>query len=72
MPATAAEPESTLRRSRRQRLLAGVCGGIAERFGWQPWLVRLAFVVGSFVPILPGFVVYLAFWVVIPKADGDG
>jgi phage shock protein C len=72
MPATAAEPAPSLRRSRRQRLLAGVCGGIAERCGWRPWLVRLAFVVGSFVPVLPGFVVYLVFWIVIPKAERDG
>jgi phage shock protein PspC (stress-responsive transcriptional regulator) len=47
-------------------LIAGVCGGLAEWLGWPPWLVRLAFVVGSLVPILPGFLVYLLLWVAVP------
>jgi phage shock protein C len=58
-----------LRRSRRHRVLAGVCGGIAERFDWPPWLVRVMFVVGSVIPILPGFVVYLLMWLVVPLEE---
>jgi phage shock protein PspC (stress-responsive transcriptional regulator) len=58
-----------LRRSRRQRILAGVCGGIAEWRGWNPTLVRVVFVVGSLIPIIPGFVVYLVLWLVLPKED---
>jgi phage shock protein PspC (stress-responsive transcriptional regulator) len=54
-------------RSRRHRILAGVCGGLAERLGWRPWVVRALFVVGSFLPILPGFLVYLAFWLFVPE-----
>ena len=58
-----------LRRSRRQRWIAGVCGGLAERYGWRPSVVRLLFVIGSLVPVLPGFVVYLVLWLVIPSEE---
>jgi phage shock protein C len=57
-----------LRRSRRQRLIAGVCGGIAERFGWPPLPLRILFVLGAVLPILPGVLVYLVLWLVLPAA----
>ena len=56
-----------LRRSRRHRLIAGVCGGLAERLDCPPWLVRVIFVVGSVIPVVPGFVVYLVLWLTLPK-----
>ena len=55
-----------LRRSRQRRLVAGVCGGIADWLGWPVALVRLAFVVGSVIPVVPGFLVYLALWLLVP------
>lgn len=55
-------------RSRRHRIIGGVCGGIAERYGWSPLVVRILFVVGSVLPIFPGAVVYLLLWVALPKA----
>lgn len=60
-----------LSRSRRHRLLAGVCGGIAERLGWSPLLVRALFVLGSILPIFPGAVVYLVLWLFLPDAEPD-
>lgn len=57
-----------LHRSRRHRLVAGVCGGIAERLGWSPLLVRVLFVLGAVLPIFPGAVVYLVLWLVLPEA----
>ena len=60
-----------LRRSRRRRLIAGVCGGLAERHGWSPTVVRILFVVGSLVPVLPGFLVYLVLWLVVPLEDSS-
>lgn len=48
-------------------MLAGVCGGIAEYFGWDPTLVRLAFVALLFLPIPgPQALLYLVAWIVIP------
>lgn len=55
-----------LRRSTDHKVIAGVCAGIAEWLGWKATTVRILFVVGSFVPIIPGFVVYLVLWAVLP------
>jgi phage shock protein C len=60
-----------LQRSRRHRLLAGVCGGIATHLAWPPWAVRLAFVIGSVIPVLPGFLAYLVMWLVVPLEKKD-
>lgn len=60
-----------LYRSRRQRLIAGVCGGIAERLGWNPWVVRVIFVVGAFLPVLPGALIYLLLWLFVPKSPPE-
>jgi phage shock protein PspC (stress-responsive transcriptional regulator) len=58
-----------LHRSVHQRVIAGVCGGLAESFGWDVNVVRILFVVGSFVPIIPGFLVYLVLWIFLPRGD---
>lgn len=55
-----------LRRSTDDKLIAGVCCGIAEWLGWNASVVRILFVVGSFLPIIPGFVVYLILWALLP------
>ena len=55
-----------LRRSVEGKIIAGVCAGLAEWLGWKPGTVRIIFVVGSFVPIIPGFIVYLILWAMIP------
>jgi phage shock protein C len=56
-----------LYRSRNDRLLAGVCGGIAEYFGWDPTAVRLVFIASCLLPG-PQLVAYLAGWILIPQA----
>jgi phage shock protein PspC (stress-responsive transcriptional regulator) len=59
-----------LRRSRRQRMLAGVCGGIAEWLGWDPAVVRVLYVAVSVLSVaFPGILAYLVLWVVMPEAD---
>jgi phage shock protein PspC (stress-responsive transcriptional regulator) len=58
----------TLSRSRDDRILAGVMGGIARRFGWNSTLVRVLYVVLSIVSAgFPGIVVYLILWLLIPE-----
>jgi phage shock protein PspC (stress-responsive transcriptional regulator) len=58
-----------LYRSRRYRMLAGVCGGIAEWLGWSPTLVRILYIVGSILSVaFPGIIVYIILWVVMPEA----
>ena len=57
---------TALVRPRRGRVLAGVCAGIARRYGWSPWGVRLVFLVSCLLPG-PQIVLYLAMWILVPK-----
>ena len=59
-----------LRRSRRHRIVAGVCGGLAEWLGWPPLLVRVLFVVIGALPFLSGILVYLVLWLLVPAEAG--
>ena len=59
-----------LARSRRHRMLAGVCGGIADWLGWDPTLVRVLYVVSSVVSAaFPGMLVYVLLWLLMPQDD---
>ena len=61
-------PRNPLHRSRSQRVVAGVCGGLAEWLGWDVTLVRILYVVGSVLSVaFPGILVYLALWIVMPE-----
>ena len=50
----------------RRRVIAGVCSGLADRFGMSANLVRLLFVVSCILPG-PQILVYLVLWVMIPS-----
>ena len=65
---TAQEKRSPLRRSRRNRVFAGVCGGLAEFFGISPFWFRLAFLLALAPGGIPGIGAYLICWIVIPKS----
>ena len=57
-----------LYRSNRSNMIAGVMGGIAERFGWNANLLRIIFVLVSVMSAaFPGILVYLVLWLVMPK-----
>ncbi len=59
-----------LRRSRKNRMIGGVCGGIAEYFDMDPTLVRLIYVIFSVVSVaFPGILVYIIMWIVMPDAE---
>ena len=55
------------RLERQNGMIAGVCGGIAARFGWSPFIVRLIFLILLLPGGLPGFVPYLILWVLMPR-----
>lgn len=57
-----------LYRPRNDRMIAGVCAGLARRFGMTPGMVRLLFVLSCLLPG-PQFVVYLVLWVMMPDED---
>jgi phage shock protein C len=58
-----------LYRSRRHRMIAGVAGGMAERFGVPVWLARLLWVLLLLPGGLPGLIPYVICWVVIPQEE---
>lgn len=58
----------TLARSRNDRVLVGVVGGIAARFGWNSTLLRVVYVLGSALSAaFPGILVYLVLWLLMPE-----
>ena len=60
-------PTRQLQRSRSNRRIAGVCGGLATYFGINPTLVRLIFVLLGLPGGAPGIVLYLILWFVMPE-----
>jgi phage shock protein PspC (stress-responsive transcriptional regulator) len=52
----------TLYRSRKNRIIAGVCGGIGEYFGVDPWLIRILFIITGI-----GLLAYLVCAIFIPE-----
>ncbi len=55
-------------RSRHDRMLAGVIGGIAARFGWNSTLLRVIYVLGSIASAaFPGILAYLILWLLMPE-----
>jgi phage shock protein C len=64
---------AVVRRSRDDRVLAGVLGGLAEKWGVPATRLRVAFVILSVLSAgFPGFLLYLLLWYVLPEAEGDG
>lgn len=60
--------DKRLCRSRSNRTLAGVCAGIAEYYGWDPTLVRVAWIVLTLLGG-SGILLYLIMWLVMPEAS---
>ena len=56
----------TLYRPRSDRVIAGVCSGIARRFGIDPTIVRVIFVASLLLPG-PQILIYIAGWILIPE-----
>jgi phage shock protein C len=62
-------PVRRLQRSRSDRVIAGVCGGLGEYLGVDPILLRIAFVILGFTGF--GVLIYLVGWVVMPESTSD-
>lgn len=60
-------PKQPLRRSKSNRMIAGVCGGLAEFFGISSFWFRLAFLIALIPGGVPGILAYLIFWMVVPS-----
>jgi phage shock protein C len=62
--------KTALSRTVNDRVLAGVVGGIARRFGWSPTWTRAGYVLLSVLSAgFPGILVYLVLWLLIPEGN---
>jgi phage shock protein C len=61
------DSSKALRRSRRNRVIAGVCGGLGEFFGISAFWFRLAFLISLLPGGVPGILLYLLMWIIIPN-----
>ncbi|BDH15278.1 MULTISPECIES: PspC domain-containing protein [Streptomyces] len=59
---------AALVRPRNNRMIAGVCAGLARRFGTTPTTMRVLFVVSCLLPG-PQFLLYLALWILLPSEE---
>lgn len=69
------ENNRKLTRSIRERMIAGVCGGLAEYFGWDPTLIRVIYVLATIFTAFAGTIVYIILWIIMPEdrySDGYG
>ncbi len=60
-------PATTLRRSRDDRMISGVCGGAAKMLGVDAALLRIALVAATVLGFGAGAVIYLACWLLVPE-----
>jgi len=60
-----------LYRSRENRMIAGICGGLGEYLDADPTVIRIVFVILALFGLFPGVLLYLALWLVIPDAPRD-
>jgi phage shock protein C len=61
-------PESKkLYRSRNNRMIAGVCAGLAEFFGVDPTVIRLLFAAGALIGFGSFILIYIVMFVVVPE-----
>ena len=61
-----------LYRSRSNRVIAGVCGGISEQLGVPTWMIRLVFLLAALPGAVPGVLIYLVCWALIPAEPIGG
>ena len=62
--------DGRLRRSRSNKMIAGVIGGLAKYFGFDPTMARVLYVILSVVSVaFPGLLVYIILWIIMPEGD---
>lgn len=65
-----ADGDGRLRRSRSNKMIAGVLGGLAQYFGFDPTLARVLYVILSVVSVgFPGILVYIILWIIMPEEE---
>ncbi|MBN1429891.1 MAG: PspC domain-containing protein [Anaerolineae bacterium] len=54
-----------------EKMLAGVCGGLAQYFGIDPVIVRIIFVVLALPGVGTGLLIYILMWIIMPDCQTD-
>lgn len=60
-----------LKRTTSNQVVAGVCGGLAREFNIDVVPIRLIFIILTLAGILPGVLLYLVLWIVMPEDDEE-
>ncbi|MCX6778135.1 MAG: PspC domain-containing protein [Candidatus Micrarchaeota archaeon] len=63
---TKSDAQKKLYRSRNEKVLGGVCGGVAEYYNSDPTLVRLAIILLTLLSMGAGILFYLIAWIIVP------
>lgn len=61
-----------LYRSKKERILGGVCAGLGEHLDVDPTVIRLIWAVVSVLSVGTGIIIYILAWIIIPEDDTDG
>lgn len=61
------ENQRKLVRSINDKMIGGVCGGIAEYFGWDSTLIRIIWALATIFTAFAGIIVYIILWIIMPK-----
>jgi phage shock protein PspC (stress-responsive transcriptional regulator) len=56
-------------RSQNNRMIAGVCGGLAEHLGWSPFRMRVVWVLATIFTAFAGVILYFVLWFLMPTAS---
>lgn len=56
----------SLRRSRHNRMIAGICGGLGDFFGISAFWFRVAFLISLIPGGIPGLLAYFLMWIIVP------
>ena len=60
-----------LYRSRKERMLGGICGGLGEHIDVDPTIIRMVLVVVTLFSLGIGIIVYIIAWILIPESPGE-
>ncbi len=56
-------------RSKKERMLAGICGGIGEHLDVDPTVIRLIWIVVTLLSLGAGLLAYIIAWIIVPEQD---
>jgi Putative stress-responsive transcriptional regulator len=65
------ETRKRLTRSRKEKMIAGVCGGIADYFDLDPTIVRIGYIMLSIFTVFAGILCYFILWFVMPVESAE-